>query len=145
MQKKKNYEATTPLSPSTNYNSEKPHRRSAAVIEYAGPASSSSTHDSVTDGRLPGREPPPQRLCMVTLPLKNSAQITCTVLSSGSKSTTFWGTHPRDQKKGGERQRRRHDERRRDEKHEKSPRGTRKGIPYKKVGIFLAVFWAGAR
>lgn len=69
-----------------------PHRRSAAAIEYAGPALSSSTHDSVTDGRLPGREPPPERLCMVTLPPKNSAQITCTVLSSGSRSTTYRGT-----------------------------------------------------
>ena len=59
------------------------------MIEYAGPALSSSTHDSVTDGRLPGREPPPHRLCIVTLPLKNSAQITCTVVSPGSRSTTY--------------------------------------------------------
>lgn len=65
------------------------HRKSAAVIEYAGPALSSSTHDSVTEGWLPGSWPPPQRLCIVTLPPKNSAQMTWTVLSSRSKSTTF--------------------------------------------------------
>lgn len=61
----------------------KPHRKSTAEMEYAGPAFSSRTHDSVTLGRVP-----PERLCMVTLPPKNSAHTTCTVLSCGSKSTT---------------------------------------------------------